>query len=131
MNKTPAEIFDPSRLSARFTLYQRDLSKRGRSLYLTQMLQHLKAEFTEFKEPLDAAITIIRAAGSDTEEMMEAKILKALRSYCATIPEISEETHISSVDVRRIIKHLVKRDLARKEKHPVSDNYRDDLYFLI
>jgi hypothetical protein len=130
-NQTIEQIFHPDNLSARFDLYQKDVSQRGRSLYLNQFLLHLKKAFPEFKEPLDKAITQIKSAGNSTPEQKRSLVLKALRAGCAVIDELSEETLIGKDDVRAILKDLKLTGAVRQQRNPVSPNdYRQDQYFL-
>lgn len=128
-NISVAEIFDEKNLSARFFLYQRDITPKGRALYLCQLLMHLKKWFPEFQEILDHAITKARALGSATPESQKKLILKSVRNFAATESEISEETHISKSDVRKLLKELINEKLVFKKKHPASNDYRDELYF--
>jgi hypothetical protein len=127
----PAEIYDEEHLSSRFWLYQRDGSQKGRALYLSQLLQHLKRVFPEHKELLDQTMTKVRVSGSSSDEEKVKLILKAMRHHsCSTVEEIAEETDLSTVDVRSILNLMVKQKIARKMESPVAETYRDNLYFL-
>jgi len=130
-NKKIEEIFAPEKLSNRFFLYQKDTTRRGRSLYINQLLMHIKNEFPDFAVPIDNAIHKIKALGSDDAKTKEEKILRELRSFAGTIGEISDATHINWSEVRKIMMELLKKGTVRKQRHPVSDDYRDELWFLV
>lgn len=129
MNKKPQEIFAAEHLSSRFHQYQKDTSKKGRSLYLSQLMQHLKRDFPEFKDHLDIAITKIRAAGSMSDETLDAVVIKAMRCHAATVEEIAEDCDLSTVDVRSSLKRMERAGKVVKGLHPASESYRDQLYF--
>jgi hypothetical protein len=124
------EIFEESNLSARFNLYRRDHTERGQSLYLCQILMHLKKWFPKYKEPLDQAITKIRFLGSNNEDKLVQLVMRSLRSFASTVIEISEDTDISRSEVKKILDRLIGMELVYREQHPASDDHRDELYFM-
>jgi hypothetical protein len=131
-NPSIEEIFDDKNFSARFYLYQKDTSPRGESLYCCQILTHLKRSFPNQTAIIDHAITQIRQLSLESEEEQRKKILRALRSFAATIEEISEETFISRPEVEKILKLMVKEKTVKTIQHPTSqENYRDRLWFEI
>lgn len=131
MNKSPAEIFAPERLSTRFKLYQKDASDRGRALFLSQMLSMLKAEFPEHKTDLDNAITRIRAASQSCDDFQQEMILRAMRSFATTVEEIAEDADLPREVVRKQLKLLETAGKVKKEDHPAGENYRDVLWFIL
>lgn len=128
-NPSAHEIFADNKLSSRFFLYQKDESKKGKSLYLQQFLRLLKGAFPEFKEHLDKCITKISVSGmTSNQEQMEKAIFKSLRSFAGTVEEIAEDTNLSAEDVRTTLHRLQKTGRVKSHNHVLSDD-EDRIYF--
>ncbi len=133
-NPKLAEIFDEKNFSARFFHYQRNETPRGAALYLCQIMIHLKRAFPEQAPIIDNAITTIRQISLETDEELRQKVKKALRSFAATVGEISEDALISKPKVEMLLKQMVADGMCKMIAHPAPDadaGYRDRLYFLV
>lgn len=116
----PSLQTEKSNLSRRFLTYQKDKSKRGRSLALANVLENLKKnpEYADFSPHLIEAISRIRESGRETEESRATKIVQVLKEFPSTIEEITEDTGITRKEVILIVRSLVLQKVVIEKQQP-------------